>query len=206
MLSILLGRESRAPPPREVNLERIVRFEPAYDKRDKNYGIHGVQVRFVLKGAEGAVQFLLYTNWQLPHIVKERDEGILVKASQGVYREPRVARIRARGLDLSEVEALLEKATRSIGEVRSGLDQIDLEVAYRPMPSNLGYHSPKPMYEGQTSISESCEFLDGKPCYPGENGLAAAKVFEVLLREGDAGVWRVLEDYYRKTFGIEKEG
>lgn len=56
-------------------MEKFVKFEPAYDKRNsdpnKNYGIHGVNIRFILKGEHGAVQFLLYTNWQLPHVKKE---------------------------------------------------------------------------------------------------------------------------------------
>ena len=55
--------------------ERIIEFTPAYDKRDpepiKNYGTHGVDIRFVLKGREGAVHFLIYTNWQLPHVIQE---------------------------------------------------------------------------------------------------------------------------------------
>lgn len=56
-------------------MERKVYFEPAYDKRDpdpnKNYGIHGASIRFVLKGDKGAVQFLIYTNWYLPNVQKE---------------------------------------------------------------------------------------------------------------------------------------
>jgi hypothetical protein len=44
-------------------LERIVDFEPAYDKRDKGCGIGSVRIRFVLKGKQGAVQLLLGTNW-----------------------------------------------------------------------------------------------------------------------------------------------
>jgi hypothetical protein len=58
-----------------VNKERTIIFEPAFDRRDpdpsKNYGIHGVSCRFILKGEEGAVQFLLFTNWQLPHVQEE---------------------------------------------------------------------------------------------------------------------------------------
>jgi hypothetical protein len=57
------------------NFERIVHMRPAYDKRDsdpkKNYGIHGVNLTMILKGEEGAVQFVLFTNWQLPHVQKE---------------------------------------------------------------------------------------------------------------------------------------
>lgn len=55
--------------------ERTITFGAAWDKRDpnpsKNYGVHGVDLRFVLKGAKGAVQFVLYTGWMLPHVTKE---------------------------------------------------------------------------------------------------------------------------------------
>ena len=58
-------------------LERILNMEPAFDKRDpdphKNYGIHGVTLRMVVKGEKGAVQFVLYTNWMLPHVQDELD-------------------------------------------------------------------------------------------------------------------------------------
>jgi hypothetical protein len=40
------------------------------DKRNidpgKNFGIHGMNLRFVLIGPKGAAQFLIYTNWMLP--------------------------------------------------------------------------------------------------------------------------------------------
>ena len=62
-------------------MERTIEFSPAFDKRDpnpnKNYGIHGVDIRFLLKGKDGAVQFLIYTNWQLPHVQKETDAKAL---------------------------------------------------------------------------------------------------------------------------------
>lgn len=57
-------------------LERITELSPAFDKRDsdpkKNYGIHGVNLRMIVKGEDGAVQFVLYTNWQLPHVTEEQ--------------------------------------------------------------------------------------------------------------------------------------
>jgi len=55
--------------------KKTVQFSAAYDKRDpdpkKNYGIHGVTIRFVYKGEKGATQFVLYTNWHLPHVTEE---------------------------------------------------------------------------------------------------------------------------------------
>lgn len=57
--------------------ERIVRFLPAFDRRNpnpsKNYGIHGVTLQFFLKGPKGTIQFVVFTNWQLPHVEKEHD-------------------------------------------------------------------------------------------------------------------------------------
>jgi hypothetical protein len=73
--------------------ERQVTFRAAYDRRDpdpgKNYGVHGVEIRFVLIGPKGAAQFLLYTNWMLPHVQKERDEYTLDKILAGdrLYRD-----------------------------------------------------------------------------------------------------------------------
>jgi len=59
------------------DLEHRIEWEAAYDKRDpdpsKNYGIHGVTCRWLVIGPEGAIQFLLYTHWQLPHVEKEQD-------------------------------------------------------------------------------------------------------------------------------------
>lgn len=56
-------------------MERITKFYPAYDKRDpdpkKDYGIHGVDLRMILKGELGAVEFTVFTGWQLPHVKEE---------------------------------------------------------------------------------------------------------------------------------------
>ena len=56
-------------------VERITKIYPAWDRRDpnpsKDYGIHGAELRMVLKGELGATQFVLYTNWHLPHVTEE---------------------------------------------------------------------------------------------------------------------------------------
>src|ERR1700678_385514 len=38
------------------NFERVVEWSPAYNRKAEGYGIHGMEVRFVLKGEKGAVQ------------------------------------------------------------------------------------------------------------------------------------------------------
>ena len=62
-------------------ITREIEFSPAWDKRDpdphKNYGIHGVKMRWYVKGPHGAVQFLVLTNWQLPHVWEEQDAHLL---------------------------------------------------------------------------------------------------------------------------------
>lgn len=58
-----------------TEFERIFTIHPAFDRRnpdpEKNYGVHGCELRMVLKGPKGAVQFVLLTNWQLPHVTED---------------------------------------------------------------------------------------------------------------------------------------
>lgn len=66
--------------------KREVRFKAAYDKRDptpsKNYGIHGVDLIFLLtKDGEG-LEYTILTNWQLPHVEVE----VAAKWSQQMQR------------------------------------------------------------------------------------------------------------------------
>lgn len=58
--------------------EQIVWVSPAFDKRSddpaKNYGIGACRITFILKGPLGAVQFMVGTNWHLPHVQREQRE------------------------------------------------------------------------------------------------------------------------------------
>lgn len=143
------------------SFERIVHFAPAFDRRDpnpsKNYGIHGVEIRFVLKGKKGATQFVVYTNWFLPHNQKE----------------------------------LYEK-----GKISSHLQFGNPE----PMGVDIGYHSPKPMYENQSSRPD-CPYLNGKPCYYDGSGLRADEFIPTFLAGGSDAVWKMLEKEYQDIFG-----
>lgn len=143
--------------------ERITYIRPAYDKRNpdpsKNYGIHGAELIFILKGEKGAVQFLISTNWYLPHVAAE----------------------------------LRKKDHFSSGK-----------SWFEPQPSAIGYHSPKPMYEDQTQANESCEYLDGKPCYYGDSITYSEVPFQVLISKGSDAMWVWMENYYKEKFGEEK--
>lgn len=77
-----------------------------------------------------------------------------------------------------------------------------------PFPADLGYHSPKPMYGGESSLN--CDVLPalglGDRCYYDGSGLNAERIYKVLLEEGDRGVWRELTQYYADTFGYNTSG
>lgn len=126
---------------RVMNLERIFVVEPAFHK--KNHGIHCAELRMVVKGDRGAVQFVLFTGWYLPH--------------------------------------------SSVADTK-------------PLPADLGWHSPKPMYKGQSPVRQSCEYLDGKPCYYDGTSLGAQDVFNLLISEGSDAVWTLLENRYHELF------
>lgn len=55
--------------------ERRVAIRGAFDRRhpdpSKNYGIHGMELRFTLIGPKGAVHFLVFTPMHLPHVARE---------------------------------------------------------------------------------------------------------------------------------------
>jgi hypothetical protein len=43
--------------------ERVLSIEPGYNDRGGKYGVHGMDLRFVLIGPLGAVHFLMRTGW-----------------------------------------------------------------------------------------------------------------------------------------------
>lgn len=151
-----------------MSFERIVEFDAAYDRRHddpkKNHGIHGVELRMVLKGEDGAVQFALSTGWYLPETIDAK------KGDWDIYRD---------------YDKCLHR--HAMGP-------------YHPMPTDLGYHSRAPRYEGQDPITPTCSYLDNEPCYYDGSTLNAWHPFEALLRDGHEGVWKYLEEYYNQVF------
>lgn len=149
-------------------MQKIINFRPAFDKRNPdpkiNYGIHGVEIVWILKGDKGAIQFVVYTNWHLPGVQKE-----LIRKCKG----------------------------GSFGEFPY--------CTLKPQPADVGYHSPAPQYEGQNSLTDSCDLLGGKPCYYDGSGLQAEDVFRVLVEQGGEAVWKELEDRYVRLFGSIKD-
>lgn len=70
-----------------------------------------------------------------------------------------------------------------------------------PLPVDLGYHSKTPQFDGQSAISESCEILDGEPCYYDGSGLNAHDALHTLVNGGEDALWEFLDSYYDCVFG-----
>lgn len=66
---------------------------------------------------------------------------------------------------------------------------------------DLGYHSYKPLYEGQQPLTDKCSLLENGPCYYDGSSLNGQEVFKILVEKGSDAVWEFLENYYYKTFG-----
>jgi hypothetical protein len=70
---------------------------------------------------------------------------------------------------------------------------------YFPAPADLGFHSYKPMYEGQTSMGK-CSYLNGAECYYDGSGLNANDAYYTLVNGGEEALWKFLEQYYLCVF------
>lgn len=70
-----------------------------------------------------------------------------------------------------------------------------------PMPVDIGYHSPKPMYEGQSQM-EHCDLLPEGKCYYDGSSLNADRYFAILVHEGGDALWKALEEYYHERFEV----
>jgi hypothetical protein len=56
---------------RAGDMERAVTFEPGYNNRGGPYGVHGMNIRWLLRGPAGVAQFLIFTHWvpgEIPEI------------------------------------------------------------------------------------------------------------------------------------------
>ena len=67
-----------------------------------------------------------------------------------------------------------------------------------PMPADLGYHSPVPMYEGQQPYD--CTLLPEGKCYYDGSGLNANQIFSIMVHEGGEAMWKEIEKFYQEIF------
>ena len=151
--------------------ERITQFDPAYDRRDEGYGVHGVDLRMILVGELGAVQFVLSTGWPHPSSIglgTPDPYGDWMHRYQDGFRE------------------------------QNEWDHQGRKCGLYPSAVDLGYHSPTPRYEGQTEMD--CHILPGGKCFYDGSGLNASAPFLALVTGGSDAVWEFLEGYYADVF------
>lgn len=150
---------------REVKFERghnCIDFSCINDQPDcipgegGSHGVHGMEIRFLVHGEKGAVQFALSTGWA-PYF-------------------------------------------QQADEIGSRWHSFDNRKVFPAMPTDLGYHSYEPHYEGQEPIASSCPYLGGKPCYYDGSSLNAYDAFYTLVNGGEDALWMFLEAYYGNVF------
>ena len=77
-------------------LERIVEITPAFDKRHtdpkKDYGIGSVDMKFLLKGEKGVIQFVILTGWFLPQNTKPVQDTSMYPMAYDIGRHSYVPR------------------------------------------------------------------------------------------------------------------
>lgn len=169
---------------------RQLEILPAFDRRStnpkKNYGIHGVEMRWYLIGKKGVVQFVLFTNWQLDHVEAE---------TFGDWKSPKQE---------NHHRALCKPMAADIG-YHSPVPMFDghnvvwpTRIIKDPKKKGLlGYKFPK--------IGKKppiCQFF-GKPCYYDGSSSYAEVPFEALKSGGEEALWKFMEGYYADTFNTK---
>ena len=182
--------------------QRIVKKNKAFDKRhkdpEKNYGIHGVELHFILKGSHGASQFLLYTNRQLPHVQKEIVDRIVLNNPHLSAHHKKLLSYNGAFTKGKELEETIEWQ-KFLNSLELGSDACLVE----PMAADIGFHSPVPLYEGHEPIRHQlckmkfdgenftppvygdpviCPYLDNDvPCYYDGSSLLAKDVWNGVI-------------------------
>lgn len=164
---------------------------PAFDRRNpnpkKDFGIHGVEMRWHLIGKKGVVQFVLYTNWHL-----DKNEKELF----GDFGSPKYDH---------HYRALCKPIAADIGYH----SPVPMFEGHEPIWPTRMVKDPKkkpPFNYKFPKIGKKpplCSFF-GKPCYYDGSSLYAEIVFEVLKSQGEEGLWKFMEEYYNDTFNVKK--
>lgn len=159
-------------------MNRKLLFLPAWDKSDpdpkKDYGVSCLNMKFLVIGVKGIVEFDLNTNWYQDHVLDRRvtwmkksvlsgKEDFMIKYIMSPYPLDICYYSRVR---LSEDDVLFE----------NGLPYLE--------DKNLVYYG----YRYEEEFDE---------LYTTEH------VLKLLVETGDEAVWNYLENYYIETFGEE---
>lgn len=81
--------------------------------------------------------------------------------------------------------------------------EYETPMMFKPLPADLGYHSPVPRYEDQ--LCSECDMMDGKACYYDGSGLRAEDAFKVLVSGGTEALWAFLQGEWEVLFGPKED-
>ena len=75
----------------------------------------------------------------------------------------------------------------------------------KPSGWDVGYHSPKPMYQGHSPMGGTCELVEGGQCYYDGSGLMAEEWVEGFVSGGTKWLWPRLRSQYAEWFEDNSE-
>lgn len=79
------------------------------------------------------------------------------------------------------------------------LPELEIHNQSSPSLAEIGFHSPKPLYEGQYGPRKDCPYIKGD-CYS-DSGFSLGDIcLDIMFRQGSDGIWEYLEKYYNEIF------
>lgn len=152
-------------------------FRPAFDRTDpnpkKNYGVGCLDIRFLVEGEKGMVEFQLLTNWYQEHVMKRRMDSLRKDILSG--KEDFLVR---RFTEPFPADICYFSPTRISEDDSEWLDG----VRY--------FRDGAPCYYGYKYSDEN-------------GFVAKDVAFRLLVDYGDEALWKYLEEYYVEVFGEE---
>lgn len=184
--------------------KRLIEFNPAFDKQHpdpkKNYGIHCVTMRFVLIGEKGAIQFVLYTGWYLPH----NQEKILQDHLKDRHYDYPFCMLKPMPADWGcHAREPQYEGQEPIGATEVKIDSAAAEEARQNPESDPAKRLEqfgKAWKSRKTDTFRPCEYLGGAPCYYDGSGLYAEEIFNEFVEKGEDWLWERMEESYRERF------
>jgi len=152
-----------------IKFTNQVVFTPAYNK--VGYGIHPVEIKFLVSKPNKIVILSLYTDWYLAD-------------------------------DQHRLNAQSFKGRNVHNRWSGGRDG----NGTAPWATDLGYHSAKPVHSWQEdSEASECQYTSTGSCHYDGSSINGDGARDVLLEQGDEGVWKYLEEYWNAVFQEEEE-
>ena len=75
----------------------------------------------------------------------------------------------------------------------------------RYMASDIGFHSPKPKWDGHEPMGGFCPWTGGKPCYYDGTSLGASRYADSNGIDDDEAIFQMLERTYHDWFSDDVE-